>query len=50
MKNQITKEQLKQLIDYRLESIGLKEYSDDITEVNDSIIRWYCTVYKRINN
>lgn len=47
--NQITLNQLNELINLRLKSIGLENYSEDISVVKDPIIKWYLTIRKRIN-
>lgn len=47
--NQITLNQLNELINLRLKSIGLENYSEDISEIKDPIIKWYLIVRERIN-
>lgn len=45
--NQITLNQLEELISLRLKSLGLENYDGVIEEVNDNIIRWLLKIRDR---
>lgn len=46
--NQITKDQINELINLRLSTIGLVNYSWDLSEIDDNIIKWLLKVNSRI--
>lgn len=50
MRNQITKEQLTELVKLRLNTIGQESFEGDISDLKDPILNWYITLSKRINS
>jgi hypothetical protein len=47
MKNQITMEQIQELINLRLNTLNMESYTWNISELNDPIISWYLTIRER---
>ena len=50
MRNQITKEQLTELVKLRLNTIGQESFEGDISDLKDPILNWYITLSKRIDS
>ena len=52
MKNQITVNQIEELINLRLSTLNIRSYAWDLSELGDPIITWYLKVRERklLNN